>query len=132
MPKPSDQDDSDSWESQRDRIIGLGERSFRKSYYPQLRRNLSQLERFRALLDFAGEMVLLVSVPDGVIVDANAASAETLGQPSETLIGQRLAQLGFEPRHRNYRYAETGRRQWLDPGSTDRRCRALRCGSAAD
>ena len=95
MPKPSDQDDSDSWESQRDRIIGLGERSFRKSYYPQLRRNLSQLERFRALLDFAGEMVLLISVPDGVIVDANAASAETLGRPSETLIGQRLAQVGL-------------------------------------
>lgn len=95
MPKPSDQDDSDAWESQRDQIIGLGERSFRKSYYPQLRRNLSQLERFRALLDFAGEMVLLVSVPDGVIIDATTATAETLGQPSETLIGQRLAQLGL-------------------------------------
>ncbi len=66
----------DDWEAQRDQIIGLGERSFRKSYYPELRRNLAQLERFRALLDFAGEMVLLVTLPDGAIIDANAAVAD--------------------------------------------------------
>jgi diguanylate cyclase (GGDEF)-like protein/PAS domain S-box-containing protein len=95
MPKPFDQDDADAWELQRDQIIGLGERSFRKSYYPELRRNLSQLERFRALLDFAGEMVLLVALPDGMIIDTNAAIAKTLGQPIESLIGCRLDQIGL-------------------------------------
>ena len=95
MPKPSEPDAAESWEAQRDQIIGLGERSFRKSYYPELRRNLAQLERFRALLDFAGEMVLLVTLPDGAIIDANTAVADALGQPVETLIGCRLHQLGL-------------------------------------
>ena len=39
--------DIDDWDERKDRIIGLGERSFRKSYYPQLRQNLDRLERFR-------------------------------------------------------------------------------------
>ena len=95
MPKPSEPDTVDDWEAQRDQIIGLGERSFRKSYYPELRRNLAQLERFRALLDFAGEMVLLVTLPDGALIDANTAVADALGQPVETLIGCRLHQLGL-------------------------------------
>ncbi len=83
MPKPSNPTDDHTWELRRDQIIGLGERSFRKSYYPELRRNLSRLERFRALLDFAGDIVLLIALPDGEMIDANAAVAETLGQPLE-------------------------------------------------
>lgn len=95
MPKRSEEDAAGAWESQRDLIIGLGEDSFHKSYYPELRRNLAQLERFRALLNFAGEMVLLVTLPDGSILDANTAVAETIGQPIDTLIGCRLHQLGL-------------------------------------
>ncbi len=40
-------------------------------------------------------MVLLVTLPDGAIIDANTAVAEALGQPVETLIGCRLHQLGL-------------------------------------
>ena len=58
MAKPSDPDD---WEEQKSRIVGLGERSFRKSYYPQLRENLDRLERFRTLLDRTSDCVVLIS-----------------------------------------------------------------------
>ncbi len=100
MPKPSEPDDEGWWDSQRDRIIGLGERSFRKSYYPELRRSLSRLERFRALLDFAGEMILLVALPGGQVIDANTAAAELLGEPVTGLIGRHLSALGFRDAER--------------------------------
>ena len=85
--------DEDWWRSQRDRIIGLGERSFHKNYYPELRHSLSRLERFRALLDFAGEMILLITLPEGRVIDANAAACELLGQPSQALLGRTLGRL---------------------------------------
>ncbi|EGV30312.1 diguanylate cyclase/phosphodiesterase with PAS/PAC sensor(s) [Thiorhodococcus drewsii AZ1] len=95
MLKLSELDDELLWELQRNRIIGLGERSFRKNYYPQLRCSLSRLERFRALLDCAGEMILLVALPSGQVIDANAAAAELLDLPLDGVIGQRLDVLGF-------------------------------------
>ena len=70
MAKPSDSDD---WEQRKSQIIGLGERSFRKSYYPQLRENLDRLQRFRLLLDRASDVVIMLSVPEGRVIDANEA-----------------------------------------------------------
>ena len=92
MAKPSDQDD---WEARKDRIIGLGERSFRKSYYPQLRQNLDRLERFRTLLDRTSEFVILLALPEGLIVDANAALGRLFSASVETLIGRPFASLGL-------------------------------------
>jgi hypothetical protein len=36
---------SPDWEAQRDRIIGLGETSIRKSYYPELQQRILELEK---------------------------------------------------------------------------------------
>ena len=91
MLKPSELDD---WDARKDRIIGLGERSFRKSYYPQLRHNLDRLERFHTLLDHTPDFVVLLSLPDGVITDANAALGELLGESVDALIGRPFAALG--------------------------------------
>lgn len=95
MLKRSELDNDALWEAQRDRIIGLGECSFHKNYYPELRRSLSRLERFQALLDFVGDMVLLVALPNGQVIDANAAVAKRLGQPLPMVINRRLDELGF-------------------------------------
>ena len=92
MAKPSD---PDGWGQQRDQIVGLGERSFRKSYYPQLRENLYRLERFRVLLDRATDIVVMLSVPEGKIVDANEALGRLLGEPAATLIGRPFVSLGL-------------------------------------
>ncbi|MFP5239436.1 MAG: histidine kinase, partial [Acidobacteriota bacterium] len=61
MSRPSDKEEQggpdpqgqDSRNTLRDKLIGLGERSMRKSYYPELRERMEQLERFRLLLDIA-------------------------------------------------------------------------------
>lgn len=92
MAKPSEPDD---WDARKDRIIGLGERSFRKSYYPQLRQNLDRLERFHTLLDYTSDFVVLISLPDGLITDANAALGRLLREPVEALIGRSFASLGL-------------------------------------
>jgi PAS domain S-box-containing protein len=51
MTKPCEQPRGDPPAALRDRIIGLGERSIRKSYYPQLRRQLEEIERSRNSLE---------------------------------------------------------------------------------
>ncbi|CUH95732.1 hypothetical protein P22_1812 [Propionispora sp. 2/2-37] len=71
----------------RELLIGLGEASVRKSYYPELQQRLAELERFRLLLDQAQDAVFLVELPDGRIVDANAAACSWCGADSNALIG---------------------------------------------
>ena len=93
MAKPSDQD-NDS-EALRERIIGLSGRSFRKSYYPQMRRNLEHLERFRTLLDYTSDFVVLLALPEGTIVDANAAFERLLERPGTDLAGLPFISLGI-------------------------------------
>lgn len=51
MKNPSDTEGSR--EDLRRKIIGLGEKSFRKSYYPELQKQLDRLEQFKFLLDNA-------------------------------------------------------------------------------
>lgn len=92
MAMPPEPDD---WNERKDQIIGLGERSFRKSYYPQLRENLDRLERFRTLLDWTTDCVVLVALPEGTISDANAALGQLLGEPTEALIGRPFVSLGL-------------------------------------
>jgi PAS domain-containing protein/anti-sigma regulatory factor (Ser/Thr protein kinase) len=48
MNAPSDLEAG--WSSLRDKIIGLGERSLRKSYYPELQQRLEELEKSRSYL----------------------------------------------------------------------------------
>ena len=92
MAKLSDMDD---WEARRAGIVGLGERSFHKSYYPQLRQNIDRLERFHTLLDQTTDFVILVALPDGAVTDANAALGQLLGEPVANLIGRPFADLGL-------------------------------------
>ncbi|MBK8012429.1 MAG: PAS domain S-box protein [Deltaproteobacteria bacterium] len=59
-------------------IIGLGERSIRKNYYPQLQQRLIELERFRNLLDQTYDAIFVCRIPGFAIVDVNRAGCELL------------------------------------------------------
>ncbi|HEX3053155.1 MAG TPA: PAS domain-containing sensor histidine kinase [Aggregatilineaceae bacterium] len=69
----------DDWEDRREKIIGLGEKSTHKSYYPELQRRLDELERFRTLLDHSTDAVFLVESPSNRIIDVNKSACEQLG-----------------------------------------------------
>lgn len=77
----------------RDKIIGLGESSLRKSYYPQLQKKLADLERFRALLDESNDAIFLMMVPSGRIVEANDSMGRQLGYDRDGLLRMTLFDL---------------------------------------
>lgn len=80
MKKPSEP--TESWDSLRNKIIGFGEKSLRKSYYPELQRQLEATlqseERFRLLAENTQDGVLIVE--DSTIQYANPRLAEILGE----------------------------------------------------
>ena len=80
-------------DSRRDRLLGFGEHSVSKSYYPELKRRLDELERFRSLLDQTGEAIFLVDGHTGRITDAAGAAGVMLRQDRESLIGLPFTQL---------------------------------------
>jgi PAS domain S-box-containing protein len=69
----------DNWKSLREKIIGLGERSVHKSYYPELQQQIAELKRFRALLDQSNDAIFLLEMPSGLIADANKSALKQLG-----------------------------------------------------
>ena len=92
MKRPSDPGLED-FEEQRMRVLGLGEHSARKSYYPELRARISELERFRAALDGSNDAILLVALPGGTLDDVNETTCRMLQRARGEPIGQRLGDL---------------------------------------
>ena len=90
MQTPDDSDQEHS--ALRDRIIGLGERSFRKSYFPQLQTQLLRLERFRMLFDHTREGLYLIDGASGNILDANRVGA---GFSPPVLVGTRVTSVSL-------------------------------------
>ena len=86
-------DDGESGDPLRDRIIGLGERSFRKSYYPELQRKLADLERFRALLDESNDVIFMINVADGRLLDISGSVCRYLGLDRAALLEKTIYDL---------------------------------------
>ncbi len=63
----------------RDRLIGLGERSIAKSYYPELKRRLEDLERFRAVVDHANDAIFVFETRGWTVADVNETALALLG-----------------------------------------------------
>ncbi|SNB46114.1 ATP-binding protein [Geobacter sp. DSM 9736] len=87
MKKRSDEAD---WVAQREKIIGLGERSVRKTYFPQLQQKLDELERFRALLDQTRDCIFLFQASSLRIVDVNSSACREMGCLRETLLSAHM------------------------------------------
>ncbi len=76
----------DEWSALREKIIGLGEKSIKKSYYPELQEHLNELERFRTLLDQTNDAIFLVEVSSCLLTDLNQSAYEQLGYSPRELI----------------------------------------------
>ncbi len=83
---PSNPDDVKDWNSLRDKIIGLGESSIQKSYYPELQKRLGELERFRSLLDQSNDSIFLLKIPSGKFSDINKSTSNHFGYASEEML----------------------------------------------
>lgn len=58
----------------RNKVLGLGEKSFKKNYYSELQSRADELERFRILLDQVNVGIIICQVPHGKIVDSNESA----------------------------------------------------------
>ncbi|MBU1108267.1 MAG: PAS domain S-box protein [Candidatus Riflebacteria bacterium] len=74
----------------RAKIIGLGERSHQKSYYPELMRKLRELERFKAILDQSNDCFFLMNYPDGDFLEAGFSGNDIFFNSDEELSGKRF------------------------------------------
>jgi len=81
------------WETLREKIIGFGEKSVRKSYYPRLQESMAELERFRKLLDCTDDAIFLVKIPGGELVDANRSACVRLGYSTRDIPGHMVYDL---------------------------------------
>lgn len=77
----------DTWELKRKKIIGLGEESSRKSYYPELQNKMSDLEKFSILFNKISDGIFLVKLPSLQIEDSNTAGCVLLNRKGEDLVG---------------------------------------------
>eukprot|EP00831_Metopus_contortus_P000582 TRINITY_DN10216_c0_g3_i1.p1 TRINITY_DN10216_c0_g3~~TRINITY_DN10216_c0_g3_i1.p1 ORF type:complete len:706 (-),score=125.11 TRINITY_DN10216_c0_g3_i1:408-2525(-) len=59
---------------ERQKLIGLGKRSISKSYYPELKNRLEELEQFRTLLDRVNDAIFVVDADTGTILDTSGST----------------------------------------------------------
>ena len=71
----------------REKLIGLGKRSIGKSYYPELRERVDELEHFRALLDRVSDAIFVMDADSGLIVDISGSTRAMLGCNASSLVG---------------------------------------------
>lgn len=74
----------------RNRIIGFGESSIKKSYYPQLQYKQEELERFRVALDTTRDIVFILEPVSGHIIDANSQAENVLGYTGKELLNMTI------------------------------------------
>jgi PAS domain S-box-containing protein len=87
-------DEEPDWETQRKKIIGLGESSIRKSYYPELQKQQEALkesvERFRNIFTHAAEGILIADISTQKFLHANPAICSMLGYSAEELTSMEM------------------------------------------
>jgi PAS domain S-box-containing protein len=106
-------------EALRERIIGLGERSVHKSYYPELQARMDDLERFRALLDQSHDAIFLIDAVSGIVVDASRSAWEQSGFTKSAVFGAYFLDL-IAPGDRSHIYSlvdssESGKKEAAGP-----------------
>ncbi|WP_419779069.1 PAS domain-containing sensor histidine kinase [Maridesulfovibrio sp.] len=77
-PKPND--------DVRNKLIGLGENSMRKSYYPELRERINELERFRALVENANDALFVLDAFSWTFADINKTALQKTNYTREEML----------------------------------------------
>ena len=84
MSRPSSPDSD--WEALRRQIIGLGEDSHGKNYYPALKQSRDTLVRFRGVIEEIPDLIIIVDA-EGLILDLNRRAIEVLGGTRAGMFG---------------------------------------------
>jgi PAS domain S-box-containing protein len=110
--------DQDDWQPLREKIIGLGDSSFRKSYYPELQRKIADLEQFRAILDHSDDAIFMVDTGTGCIIDVSGSACSHLGYDRPAMIGMSFGDVIDESARGAMASLFSGRVQHVDIAAT--------------
>ena len=91
------------WDDLREKIIGLGENSIQKSYYPELQQYLNDLKRFRTLLDQTNDIIFLVDTYSNLLTDFNSSASFQLGYSSSELSKKNIMDLIIPEDHTKFK-----------------------------
>lgn len=78
--------EDNEWSDLRNKIIGLGEHSQKKSYYPELKKRFNELEKFKILLDSSNDFIFLIDKSTGKFVDINETACEVLQRKKKEIL----------------------------------------------
>jgi PAS domain S-box-containing protein len=78
-------DNQQEWNDLRNKIIGLGEQSTRKSYYPELQKKVEELQRFKKLFDRSNDLIIQANATSSKIVDINQSVCKALKYTDDEL-----------------------------------------------
>lgn len=102
-----------NWQDLRQRLIGLGEQSSRKSYYPELQKKLAELkeseERFHTIFNAVGDAIFIHDAISGKILDINQRVCEMYGMTREEAMQIHLV----DDPERTPPYTDDDARRWL-------------------
>jgi diguanylate cyclase (GGDEF)-like protein/PAS domain S-box-containing protein len=76
-----------------ERLIGLDEQPFRRGMAPPQQVRLDELERFRSLLENISDVIFVVDMADGTLVDATGAVQAVVGLASRDILGRKIDEL---------------------------------------
>ncbi len=78
-------------EDLRQKVIGLGEKSYRKNYYSDLKHSRQELQRFRAVLENIPDIIIVLN-GKGRILDLNTTAEHFLKKNREALLGRPIVE----------------------------------------
>jgi PAS domain S-box-containing protein len=85
------------WKQLRTKIIGLGDESIRKSYYPELQQRLREIQaseaKFRAIFDSVTDAILVQDIATGNILDVNRPMCTPFGYSCDEALQLTIDQL---------------------------------------
>ncbi len=110
--------EGDDWQPLREKIIGLGDSSFRKSYYPELQRKIADLEQFRAILDHSDDAIFMVDTGTGRIIDVSGSACSHLGYDRAAMLGMSFGDIVDDSARGAMASLFSGRVQHVDIGTT--------------
>jgi PAS domain S-box-containing protein len=115
MSKPSDFSSTNK-NARREQIIGLGEKSLKKNYYPQLLKQIEELkaseEKYRRIVDTSNEGIWVIG-EDFRTTFVNAKMAEMLGFKQEEMINHPVTDFMFEEDFEDHHKKMKNRQQGL-------------------